>query len=325
MSSVTPLWIGIDVSSRVLDVSVGSRGEVFQVDNTPAGYKSLLARVQKKPVAGIICEATGSYHHALAIALWDAGLPLTIVNPAWIKAWRSHGGKHAKTDRIDARLLAEYGAYHLPEPSRVTPENERTLKALLSAREDRVTACTAEKNRLRVATHPTVRESHQRLVDVLTVERQRLEREIDALIASCPELTARRAVLQSMPGIGPIISATLLASLPELGTLNRREIAALAGLAPIANDSGKMSSKRWVHRGRSDIRRLMYLASTRGRSNPVLHSRHERLRRNGKSSKVVITAVARWMVTMLNVMVRDGLAWDELEQSRRIVDVTPRA
>ena len=322
MSSITPLWIGIDVSSRVLDVSLGSHGEVFQVDNTPAGIKTLLSRLRKKPIVGIICEATGSYHHALSVAIWDAGLPLTIVNPAWIKAWRGHGGKHAKTDTADARLLADYGEYHLPAPSRVTPQNERTLKALLSAREDRVKARTAEKNRLRVATNLIVRESHQRLLDVLTSECTRLEREIDVLIASCPELTARRQVLQTMPGVGPIISATLLASLTELGTLNRREVTALAGLAPIANASGKTSGKRWVHRGRSGIRRMMYLASSLGRSNPALKSRHERLRTNGKPPKVVTTAVARWMITMLNVMVRDGLAWEELEQSSRIVEVT---
>lgn len=322
MTSITPLWIGIDVSSRVLDISLGPRGEVFQVDNTPVGYRNLLARLRQMPVVGIICEATGNYHHALSIALWDAGLPLTIINPAWIKAWRGHGGKHAKTDTADARLLAEYGAYHLPAPSRVTPQNERTLKALLSAREDRVKACTAEKNRLRVATNSVVRESHQRLVDVLTAERKRLERKIDELIALCPELTARRALLQSMPGIGPIISATLLASLPELGTLNRREITALAGLAPIANDSGKISGKRWVHRGRSDIRRMMYLASSFGRNDPALKSRHDRVQAKGKPPKVVITAVARWMITILNVMVRDGLLWDEIEQSQRMVEVT---
>lgn len=321
MSLSPPLWVGIDVASRVLDVSLGSRGEVFQVANTPAGFRTLLSRLTRRCIAGIICEATGSYHHALAIAIWDAGLPLTIVNPAWIKAWRGHGGKLAKTDRADARLLADYGEYHCPAPSRVTPRHERDLKALLSAREDRVQARTTEKNRLRVTTNTVVRASHQRLIDLLTSECKRLEDEIEALIASCPELMARRHLLLTMPGVGPVISATLLASLPELGTLNRREIAALAGLAPIANESGTMSGKRWVHRGRRDIRSKMYLASTRGRTHPALQSRHDRLRARGKPPKVVITAVARWMLTILNVMVRETLAWDELEQSHRMVEV----
>lgn len=323
MSSVSPLWVGIDVSSRSLDISLGSGGEVFQVSNTPSGLRTLVARLRHRPIVGIICEATGSYHQALAIALWDADLPLTIVNPAWIKAWRGHAGKLAKTDVADARLLADYGEYHLPVPSRVTPQHERDLKALLSAREDRVAARTAEKNRLRVATNPIVRASHQRIIELLIDECKMLNDEIEALIASCPELVLRREILLSMPGVGPIISATLLASLPELGTLNRREIAALAGLAPIANDSGKMSGKRWVHRGRADVRRLMYIAATRGREHPVLRSRHDRLRIKGKPPKVVNTALARWMVTMLNVMIRDGIPWEQLDQSRRIVEVKP--
>lgn len=259
----------------------------------------------------------------MAIALWDAGLPLTIVNPAWIKAWRGHSGKLAKTDVADARLLADYGEYHLPEPSRITPQHERDLKALLSAREDRVAARTAEKNRLRIATNPSVRASHQRIIALLIDECTTLENEIEAVIASCPALVLRRKILLSMPGVGPIISATLLASLPELGTLNRREIAALAGLAPIANDSGTTAGKRWVHRGRADVRRLMYIAATRGREHPVLHSRRDRLRLKGKPPKVVNTALARWIVTMLNVMIRDGIRWEELEQSRRIVEVRP--
>ena len=325
MSSITPLWIGIDVSSRVLDVSLGSRGEVFQVANSPAGFRTLLARLRRQRCVGVICEATGSYHHALAIAVWNAGLPLTIVNPAWIKAWRGHQGKLAKTDRADAQLLAEYGEYHLPSPSRITPQHERDLKALLSARDDLVKARTAERNRLRVVAHAVVRESHQRLIRLMSAECTRLEDEIDAVIASCPELTARRRTLRSMPGVGPIISATLLASLPELGSLNRREITALAGLAPIANDSGTISGKRWVHRGRSDIRRLMYLASSLGRHDPALQSRHLRLRAKGKPPKVVITAVARWMLTILNVMLRDNLTWDALDQSRRTVEVMPTA
>lgn len=322
MTSFTPLWIGIDVSSRVLDISLGSRGEVFQVENTPAGHRRLIKRCVGLPILGIICEATGSYHDQLAIALWDVALPLTIVNPAWIKAWRGHNGKYAKTDCADARLLADYGEYHCPTPSRVIPQIERDLKALLSTRSDLVAARVAENNRLKVSSHPAVKASQQRVIALLVSECRAIEREIEALIATCPAWGLRRKILQSMPGIGPVISATLLALLPELGTLNRRQIAALAGVAPIPNDSGTISGKRWVHRGRSDLRRMMYLASSRGRTNPALASRHERLKVRGKPPKVVLTAVARWMVTMLNVMVRDGLMWHELDQAQRIVEVT---
>lgn len=325
MSSITPLWIGIDVSSRFLDVSLGSRGEVFRVDNSTDGFRALLDRLHRVGVVGIICEATGSYHHALSVALWDAGLPLTIINPAWIKAWRGHGGKLAKTDRADARLLADYGEYHLPRPSRVTPQIERDLQALVSARTDLQATIQAEKNRLTVTTHPTIRATLDRVITQMLQEQHYLETEIDALIASSPELTLRRTLLLSMPGVGRITSMTLLAFLPELGTLNRRQIAALAGLAPIANDSGTTSGKRWVHRGRQTIRRAMYLAAFASGKHPALSSRKTRLRAKGKPKKVVLIALARWMLTMLNVMLRDGLTWNQLDQSHRVVEVMPTA
>lgn len=325
MSSITPLWIGIDVSALYLDIGLGSRGEVFQVSNTATGFHTLLGRLQHLPVGGIICEATGSYHHALSVALWDAGLPLTIINPAWIKAWRGHSGKVAKTDRADARLLAAYGEYHLPPPSRVTPQIERDLQALVSARTDLMATRQAEKNRLTVTTHPVVRATLTRIIAQMQEEQRHVEAAIEALIASSPELTVRRTRLQSMPGIGPVTSVTLLAFLPELGTLNRRQIAALAGLAPIANDSGIRSGKRWVHHGRHIIRRAMYLAAFACGTHPALTSRKMRLRAAGKPAKVVLIALARWMLTMLNVMLRDGLTWNQLDQSQRVVEVTPTA
>lgn len=323
MSALSPLWIGIDVSSRVLDISLGSSGRVFQVPNTPGGITGLLKEVQRLPILGIICEATGSYHQALAIALWDAGLPLTIVNPAWIKAFRGYNGKLAKTDRADARLLATYGEIRLPAPSRITTQEERDLKALVSSRADLVVTAQAEKSRLKVTTHPVIRASLQRLIAQLEQEQTHLEEEIDALIAANPELETRRRLLMSMPGVGPITSATLLAFMPELGTLNRREIAALAGLAPIANDSGTISGKRWAHRGRRDIRKAMYMAAWTCGKNKALQSRKHRLQAKGKPKKVVLTALARWMLTMLNVMLRDGLTWDQLDQSRRSVEISP--
>lgn len=323
--ATTPLWIGIDVASRVLDISFGSQGKTLQVANDPDGHRILVKQFRHVPIAGIICEATGSYHHDLAFALWDADLPLTIVNPAWIKRWRGHHGKYAKTDRADARLLADYGEYHQPAPSQVPSQEEREIKALLSARADVLKDYQATHNRLRVTKHPIVKATLERRLQTLKEDRAALEAAIDAIIASSPDLAARRVQLMSMPGIGPIISAILLILLPELGSLNRREIAALAGLAPIANDSGTTSGKRWVRGGRSDIRQAMYMAARACGKHPALVSRKQRLRARGKPVKVVRIALARWMLTMLNVMVRDGLTWNDLDQSRRIVEVPTNA
>lgn len=315
------LWIGIDVSSQSLDVGFGPRGRFLRLQNTPEGIRRVVQELERASVAGIVCEATGSYHEALAGALWEADLPLTIVNPAWIKAFRGTTGKLAKTDRADAFLLADYGTYYQPAPSRVVPQIERDLKALVSAREDLVSSRVAQRNRLRTATVQAVRASLERCIATMTTEIRVLENEIEQLFAADPELLERRQVVQSMPGVGPVISATLIAFLPDLGSLNRREIASLGGLAPIAHDSGKQSGKRFVHRGRARIRRAMYIAAQTSRYNPALSSRKRRLIAKGKPAKVATTALARWMVTMLNVMLRDGLMWNQLDQAHRIVEV----
>lgn len=322
MHTTAPMWIGIDVSSATLDICLGSTGDVFQITNDTAAIQALVQRLQTQPVAGIICEATGFYHELLTIALWDARLPLTIVNPAWIKAFRGTTGKLAKTDRADARLLADYGAWHQPTPSRVVPEVERELKAVISAREDLVATRIAHTNRLRGTTVPAVQHSLNNCITQLETEIAYLDEQIRITIASCSSLGERYRLVQTMPGVGPVVGAILVAHMPELGLLNRREVAALGGLAPIARDSGTMRGKRFVQGGRAPVRRAMYLAAQRCGPNLALTSRKDRLRAKGKPAKVVNIAVARWMLTILNVMIRDGVAWDDLEQAHRSVEVT---
>lgn len=317
------VWIRIDVSSTTLDVSVGAKGHVFQVKNESSGIATLVRRCQALPVAGIICEATGSYHTHLMVALWEAELPLTIVNPAWIKAFRGKAGKRAKTDRADARLLADYGEYHQPAPSRIVPKVERDLKELVSAREDLVGHRVALHNRVRTVTVPRARAALKHMIAELEAEVAALDVAIDTTIASCVELTHRRTLVQTMPGVGPVTSALLVAFLPELGTLSRRQIAALGGLAPIARDSGKTQGVRFVQGGRAPVRRAMYMAARAcGKQEALLH-RKQRLHRKGKPAKVVNIALGRWMLTMLNVMLRDDLAWHQLDQAHRPVEVAP--
>lgn len=318
----TSVWIGIDVSSAWLDMSIGSRGALLRVDNAPEGIATLVREVTAVPIAGIICEATGSYHEPLMVALWEAGLPLTIVSPAWVKAFRGKAGKRAKTDRADARLLADYGEYHQPAPSRIVPPVERDLKELIAARDDLVTTQVAHRHRLRSVTVPQVRTALERLLAQVASGIQELNAAIDATIASCAELAHRRQLLQTMPGIGPVNSAMLVAFLPELGALNRRQIAALGGLAPIARDSGKSQGHRYVQGGRASIRRAMYLAARVCGRDAALTSRKQRLHAKGKPAKVIAIALGRWMLTMLNVMIRDNLAWSDLAQAHRVVEVT---
>lgn len=321
MQRLSSSWVGIDVAAATLDIAVGGTGDLFQIPNTQSGIQTLVRRLHAQPVAGIICEATGFYHNELAIALWDAGLPLTIVNPAWIKAFRGTTGKLAKTDRADARLLADYGAWTHPEPSRIVPQLERDLKVVIAARDDLVAMRIAHKNRLRGVTVPAVQQSFRNCIDQLDTEIAQLERQIHAILTSSVDLWRRYRVLQTMPGVGPIVGAVLVAYMPELGTLNRREIAALAGLAPIARDSGTMTGKRYIQGGRATVRRSMYLAAQRCGANPALNSRKHRLRDKGKPAKVVNVALARWMLTMLNVMLRDDLPWGDLVQAHRCVEV----
>ncbi len=322
MSSSSPLWVGIDVSSKRLDIALGSLGETSRIDNSDHGISSLISRLLQLPIAGIICEATGFYHQALTLALWEVNLPLTIVNPAWIKAFRGTTGKRAKTDRADARLLASYGEYTQPAPSRVIPKVERDLRELVSARDDLVTQRVAIKHRLRSTTVPQIRAALERAIDFFTSEITRLDDEITATIDSSVDLAERRRIIRSMPGLGPVHSAIMVAFLPELGALNRREIASLGGLAPFARDSGTLQGKRFVQFGRAPIRKAMYLAARMcGTKDLALNSRKDRLRAKGKLAKVVNIALARWMLTMLNVMVRDGLLWQDLDQAHRIVEV----
>lgn len=264
-------WIGIDVSKATLDVCVGDQGSVRHYANTNQGHRTLVQALAKIAVDGIVLEATGPYHHALVQALVATGMPPAVINPQWIRAFRrSHGG-YAKNDRKDARLLAQYGRQKQPAPSRVAPDTERELQELVSAREDLVKLRVAEKNRKHVTTH---------------------------------------ALVQSMPGIGPVISATLLAWLPELGEMDRRQIAALAGLAPYDRESGTQRGTRHIAGGRSRVRTAMYQAANAAGHNPVLKARKTDLC-GKKPHKVAMVALARYQLSLLTVMVRDNLRWEQ--------------
>lgn len=310
MMETARIWVGIDVAKRTLEICLGEAGRPWQLPNTPGGHRRLCTVLAAQPVAGVVLEATGAYHQAVVDALVAAGLAPAVLNPQWIRAFRRSDGGWAKNDRQDARLLARYGAQKQPAPTRVVTAAERELQQLVAAREDVVTLRTAERNRLQVTTNTVVQTQLATRIAQLTTDLAALEREIDAVIAADPALADRRALLQSMPGIGPVISATLLAYLPELGTMTRRQIAALAGLAPYDQDSGMQRGRRHIAGGRSRIRKAMYQAAITCGADPVLRHRRAELKARCPH-KVAMIALARYQLSILTVMVRDHLPWHE--------------
>lgn len=235
-------WAGIDVSKAHLDVVVLLEAVAWRVANDAAGWAMLAERLATAAVAGIVLEATGSYHVGVVLAL-AAGRPPSVVNPAWIHAFRHSEGRRAKTDRADAHLLARYGQQKQPAPPAVLTAPHRALRALVGRREDLTKMLVMEKNRLAVAP-PVIRASIEALITVLVAQQQRLDAEIVTVIAADVELARRDALVQSVPGIGPVLSAVLLAGLPELGVLGTKPIAALAGVGPHPQDSGPRSPRR---------------------------------------------------------------------------------
>lgn len=311
-------WIGIDVSQDRLDYGCGATGKPAAVANTAAGQRKLLTLLRKHTVAGCIVESTGAYHRGIVEQLQAAGLPVTVVTPQVITWYRRSFGRTAKTDAIDARLLARYGEMHQPDPSRVPTQNERDLRALVSRREDLVSQLVAEKTRRTQCAPPSRLYPHlDEAVRICARQLAVLEQEIEALVASDAELAGRRARLRTVPGIGKVSSLVLLAYLPELGELDRKQLAALAGLAPIANDSGTHTGIRYCGGGRRAVRKAMYQAAltcvTHVSVASTVYRNQSREMHPHKGAKRALVAIARRMLVLLNAMVRDSLTWRETE------------
>jgi transposase len=303
--------IGIDVSKAWLDVIQGPDGTPWRVPNTPAGWERLRAALGTIPAPLIVLEATGNLHVGVTVALDAAGLTPAVVNPLSVRRFGQSLGQHAKTDRTDARLLATYGERLRPVPRPVPTETARTLQALVSRRQELTKLIVMETNR-RTTADPVVRPSIAAVLTLLTGQQRTLDRQIATVIASDPGLAARLAQLTSVPGIGPVIGATLVASLPELGTTTGAQISALVGLAPYARDSGAQRGQRCIHGGRAPVRRSLYLAAlTAIRRSLALRVHYQQLRARGKPFKVALIACARRLLRIINAMLRDGLTWDQ--------------
>jgi transposase len=302
---------GIDVSKDRLDVAVRPNGERFVVARTGAGLDDLVARLKELKPCLVVLEATGGFETVVVAALGAAGLPVAVVNPAQIRAFAKAVGQRAKTDPIDAAVIAHFGEATGVAPRPLPDEATQQLADLVARRRQIVDMIGAERQREKRA-NPRIKKSIGRLVKALERELSSVETDIDDAVRGSPAWREKEDLLSSVPGIASVISRTLIAELPELGSLGRKQIAALVGLAPFTRQSGQWRGKSFIGGGRTSVRKALFMgAMTAVRYNPVLKAFFERLVAAGKPKKVAVIAVARKLLTILNAIVRDGIPWKE--------------
>ena len=304
------MFVGIDVSKDRLDVHVQPSGEGFAVARQGEGLDQLVERLRVLPAALVVLEATGGYETVVAAALAAAGLPLVVVNPRQIRDFARAAGQLAKTDRLDARIIARFAEAMRPEPRPLPDAAAQALGELVARRRQIVEMIGAENNRRRHLTHQRVLRGMARIQALLQAQLSEIEREIDDNIRGTPAWRDKEDLLKSVPGIGPTIARTLIAELPELGSLDRRKIASLAGLAPFNRDSGTLKGRRTIAGGRRTVRSALYMAVMVSiRHKLPLAQTYNRLRQAGKPPKTAITACMRKLVIILNAILRDQKPW----------------
>lgn len=302
--------VGIDVSKRKLDVFIDSAGEVLSADNDNQGRTLLTRKLKALPMGLIVIEATGRYSRQIACDLHDAGLRVAVVNPRQVRDFAKAMNQLAKTDKIDARILADFGRRMAPLVSARPSDRQQQLDALTSRRRQLMDMRVQEINHAEGVVGKVVSQQSRRLLRVLDQQIEDLDREIAKLIENDDDWSWKNQILQSVPGVGPTTAANLIADLPELGKLNRQEIVALAGLAPYNHDSGAMAGQRSIWGGRREVRTALYMAAlSASRCNPKLKAFADRLKAQGKKPKVVLTAVMRKLLVILNSMVRTNTMW----------------
>jgi transposase len=306
------ITVGIDVSKARLDVHVHPAGESFVVDNDEAGVEALVERLGKlMGLMGIGIEASGRYERLAVAQLARAGLPVVVLNPAQVRHYAQAIGLRAKTDPIDARLIALFVEAVKPQPRPLADEQTEELAALMTRRRQLVQMLTTENLRHQQATKGVVRVSLARIVATLKDDLKDLDRAIDKTVRGTPVWRDKEDLLASVPGIGKTIARTLLAEMPELGTLTPRQAAALAGLAPYTRQSGKWRGKSFIGGGRSAVRSALFMgAMVAARFNPVLKAFRDRLVAQGKPKLVALIATARKLLTILNAILRDQKPWN---------------
>ena len=305
------VFIGIDVSKGHLDVAVRPSGEVWQVDNTVEGIQQLAEKAGQFSPVLVVLEATGGYEAACATALAVAGMAVAVINPRQARDFAKSLGRLAKTDRIDAGVLAWFGEAVRPQPRKLSDEQTIQLQALMVRRRQVLEMIVAEKNRISLS-HASVRPRLIEHVDWLENELAQVDRDLRDQLQESPIWREKDDLLRSVPGVGIVTATTLLAELPELGQLNRKKIAALVGVAPYNCDSGKMHGKRMIWGGRAAVRTALYMATLSAtQHNGVIRAHYLHLKKEGKASKVALVACMRKLLTILNAILHSGRAWND--------------
>lgn len=303
-------FVGIDVAKHKLDVSLLPTHERFTLDYTDPALAGLAGRLLRLSPTLIVIEATGGYERRLAAELAAAGLPVAVVNPARVRQLARATGMLAKNDRLDAANLAQFAQVVRPRPSVIVSQKQDDLNALVARRRQLVEMIAMEACRLQQATSSRVRQSITTTRTHLLSERQELEKQIFDLLRSDDEWNGKVELLESVPGVGPVTAATLVAELPELGTISNKRIASLAGLAPFDRDSGTIHGRRFIQGGRRSVRVTLHMAAlTATRWNPSIKSFYDRLRAAGKSFRQTMVACARKLLTILNSLVKRNQHW----------------
>lgn len=304
-----PVYVGIDVSKAFLDISVRPSGEHWRSLHDFEDLEPLVKRLQAFQPALIVLEATGGFEVAVASALAAVGLPVAVVNPRQTRDFAKSLGRLAKTDRIDADDLAHFGEALHPEPRPLPDEAAQQLQALLVRRRQLLEMLVAEKNRLGLV-HPLVKASLQEHIAWLQQQLSDLDQDLHHRLQTSPVWRAKENLLRSVKGVGPVTATTLLAELPELGTINRKQIAALVGVAPFNHDSGQMRGKRSIWGGRACVRNVLYMAAlSASQHNLVIRTFYQRMLKAGKAKKVALVACMRKLLTILNALMRSGQSW----------------
>jgi transposase len=303
-------FFGIDVSKTALDLAQWGKEEVVRYENDTAGITDMVEMLlSETAVTLIVVEASGGFEQTMVTDLAAASLPIVVVNPTRVRNFARAKGQLAKTDQIDARVIADFAKTIRPEVRPLGTEEQQLIKALVTRRRQLIDMQTAEKNR-RTSINPELLPRLEKHLEWLKTELAEIEEDLDDWIDQNAQWREKRASLESVPGVGKVTSFTLLAELPELGTLSRQKIAALVGLAPFNRDSGRFRGRRHIFGGRSDVRSVLYMAALSGIShNPALKTFYDRLIAKGKLPKVALTACMRKLLTILNAIIRDGAIW----------------
>ena len=303
--------VGVDTGKSQLDIYIRPLDIYFTVPNTEKGISDAIKTIKKHKPQRVVIEATGRLEMPFILACDKAKLPYVIANPLRIKRFAGAIGQRAKNDRLDAALIAHYAERVQPELTKLKSENIRLMSDLVTRRNQLLTMQTMERNRLQILPK-NISSTITPILTALKNQIEKVEAKIAKLIESCPEYQAKNTILQSMPGVGKVLAASLISNVPELGLITNKQASSLIGVAPITRESGRFKGKRMIQGGRAQVRTVMYMAMMSAmQCNPVFKATYERLLAAGKPKKAAIVACMRKMVVILNSMLRDGVMWDK--------------